>query len=133
MLLSSRLSSILLLYGAYGLTHDRKVASSSPVRSGGRIFFSRVNFVSCLLFCVRSTPVLPHWHVKDPCHSAKGVCGRLHQNRRIPLTKWSRPGLTILMRSKYSVGNYQGNELTRTSSRNTQPQSSQFSCGLILT
>ena len=26
-------------------TRDRKVASSNPGRSGGRIFFSRVNFV----------------------------------------------------------------------------------------
>ena len=26
-------------------THDRKVASSNPGRRGGRIFFSRVNFV----------------------------------------------------------------------------------------
>ena len=26
-------------------TRDRKVASSNPGRSGGRVFFSRVNFV----------------------------------------------------------------------------------------
>ena len=25
------------------------------------------------LFCVRSTPVLPQWHVKDPGHSAKSA------------------------------------------------------------
>ena len=40
-------------------THDRKVASSNPGRSGGRIFFSRVNSVCWLLFDVHSTPVLP--------------------------------------------------------------------------
>ena len=47
-------------------TRDRKVSSSNPGRSGGRIFFSRVNFVCWLLFGVISTPVLPQWHVKDP-------------------------------------------------------------------
>ena len=40
-------------------TRDRKVASSNPGRSDGRIFFSRVNFVCWLLFGVRFTPVLP--------------------------------------------------------------------------
>ena len=52
-------------------SRDRKVASSNPGRSSRRIFFSRVNFVCWLLFGVRSTPVLPQWHVKDPGHSAK--------------------------------------------------------------
>ena len=31
-------------------THDRKVVGSNPYRSGGRIFFSRVNFLCRLLF-----------------------------------------------------------------------------------
>ena len=44
-------------------TSDRKVASSNPCRSGGRIFFSTVNFVCLLLFGVCSTPVLPQWHL----------------------------------------------------------------------
>ena len=52
-------------------TRDRKVASSNPGRSGGRIFFSRVNFMCYLLFSVRSNPVLPQWHVQDPGHSSK--------------------------------------------------------------
>ena len=65
-------------------TRDRKIASSNPGRSGGRIFFSRVNFVCWLLFGVRSTPVLPHWHVKDPGHSAKSAGGRLHLNTHTP-------------------------------------------------
>ena len=59
-------------------TRDRKVASSNPGRSGGRIFFSRVIFVCWLLFGVRSNPVLPQWHIKDPGHSAKSTGGRLH-------------------------------------------------------
>ena len=59
-------------------TRDPKVASSNPGRSGGRIFFSWVNFVCWLLFGVRSTPVLPQWYIKDPGHSAKSADGRLH-------------------------------------------------------
>ena len=31
-------------------TRDRKIAGSNPCRSGGRIFFSRVNFLCWLLF-----------------------------------------------------------------------------------
>ena len=69
---------------------DRKVASSNPGRNDGRIFFSRVNFVCRLLFGVRSTPVLPLWHVKDPGHSARNADGRLHLNRHTPLTQRSR-------------------------------------------
>ena len=64
---------------------DRKVAGSNLSRSGGRIFFSRVNFVCWLLFGVRSTPVLPQWHTKDPGHSAKSAGGRLHLNTH---TSW---------------------------------------------
>ena len=41
------------------LARDQKVANLNPGRSGRRIFFSRVNFVCWLLFCVRSTPVSP--------------------------------------------------------------------------
>ena len=96
------------------LIRDGKVAGSSTDRSSGRIFFSRINFLYWLLFrypfhprvtavarkkinkkkslsfcqkCkfgIRSTPVLPQWHVKknkkNPCHSAKSASGRLHQN-----------------------------------------------------
>ena len=68
-------------------TRDRKVASSNPGRSGGRIFFSRVNFVCWLLFDIRSTPVLPQWHVKDPDRSAESVCVGLHLNTLTPWTQ----------------------------------------------
>ena len=87
-------------------THDRKVASSNPGRSGGGIFFSRVNFLCWLLFCVRSTPVLPQWHVKDPGHSAISVGGRLDLNTHTPLTQRSRSGLTLPL-SRHSEGTYQ--------------------------
>ena len=76
-------------------TRDRKVASSNPGRNGGRMFFSRVNFVCFLSFGVRSTPVLPQWHVKDPGHSAKSAGDRLHLNTQTPSTQRSRTGLSM--------------------------------------
>ena len=85
-------------------TRDRKVASSTSGRSGGRIFFSRVNFACSLLFGVRSTSVLPQWHVKDPGHSAKSTGRRLHLNTHTPLTQLSRSELTML--SMQNVGTY---------------------------
>ena len=105
-------------------TRDRKVANSNPGRSGGRIFFSRVNFVSWYLFGVRSTPVLPQWHVKDPGHSAKSASGRLHLNTHTPLTQRSRSGLTMPL-CRHSE-NLSGNKLTRNLSGNIRPQSSQL-------
>ena len=86
-------------------TCDWKVVSSNPGRSGGRIFFSRVNFVCWLLFGVHSTSVLPQWHVKDPGHSAKSTGGRLHLNMHTPLTQRSWSGLTVPL-SRHSVGIY---------------------------
>ena len=76
-------------------TRNRMVASSNPGRSGGKNFFSGVNFVCWLLFGVRFTPVLPQWHVKDPGHSAKSAGGRLHLNTKTFLTQRSRSGLTM--------------------------------------
>ena len=73
-------------------TRELKVASSNPDRSGGRIFFARVNFVCLHLFAVRSIPVLPQWHVKDPGHCAKSAGGRLHLNTHTPLTQRRRGG-----------------------------------------
>ena len=84
-------------------TRDRKVASSNPSRSGGRILFSRVNFVCGFLFGVRSTPMLPQWHIKDPGHSAKSACGRLYLNMHTPLTQRNQSGLTMPL-SRQSVG-----------------------------
>ena len=68
--------------------------------------FFRVNFVCWLLFGVRSTPLFPQWHVKDPGHSARSAGGRLHLNTHTPLTYQSRNGLTMLL-SRHSVGTYQ--------------------------
>ena len=69
-------------------TRDREIASSNPGRSGWGIFFSRVNFVCWLSFGVRSTPVLPQWHVRDPGHSAKSAGGRLHLNTHTVGVGW---------------------------------------------
>ena len=83
-----------------------KVASSSPGRSGGRIFFSRVNFLCSSSFGVRSTPVLQQWHVKDPGYSAKSAGGRLHLHTQTPLTKWKLELADCAVR--HSVETYKG-------------------------
>ena len=79
--------------------------SWNPSRSGGRIFFSRVNSVCWLLFSLFSVPVLPQWHVKDPGPSAKSIGGRLYLNTHAPLTQSSQSGLTMLL-SRHNVGTY---------------------------
>ena len=114
-------------------TRDRKVASSNLGRSGGRIFFSRVNFVCWLLFGVRSTRVLPQWHVKKPSHSAKSAGGRLHLTTRTPLTQWRRSGLTVPL-PRHSVGSYRetSSHATRQGKLGHSRLSSLSHCGLIL-
>ena len=84
-------------------THDWNVASLNPGRSGGRIFFSIVNFVCWPLFSVRSTPMSLQWQIKDSGHSAKSAGGRLHLNMHTPLMQWSQSGLTLPL-SRHSVG-----------------------------
>ena len=81
-----------------------------------------------LLQC-HSTPVLLLWHVKDPSFSAKNAGGRLYPNTLTPSTKRGRGGLTMLL--TYSAGIYHGNELTRNSSGNARPQSSQLAEPLL--
>ena len=49
----------------WSTTRDWKVVSSNPIRSGRKMFFSRVNFVCQLLFGARFTPVLLQWHVTN--------------------------------------------------------------------
>ena len=105
-------------------TRDRKVASSNPGRSSGRILFSRVNFLCRLLIGFRSTPVLLPSHVEDPGHSAKSASGRLHVNMHTPLIQGSQSALIML--STHGMKTGQRNELTRNSPRNAQPQSSQL-------
>ena len=105
-------------------THDRKIVISIPGRNGRRIF-SPVSTLCADSYSVSvPPPVLPQWHVKDPGYSAKSAGGRLHLNTHTPLTQRSRSGLTMPL-SKADCGNLSGNELTRNSSRNIRPQSSQ--------
>ena len=84
-------------------TRDRKVTGSTPSRSGGRIFSSRVNFLCWLSIGVRSTPVLPQWYLYDPGHSANSAGGWLHLNTLTPSTQRSRSGLTMPL-LRHSVG-----------------------------
>ena len=58
------------------------------------------------LLGVRSTLVLPQWHVKDPDHSAKSTGGRLHLNTHTPLTHRSRSRLAMPL-CRHSVGTFQ--------------------------
>ena len=114
-------------------TRDRKVASSNPGSSGGRISFSRVNLVCRLSFGVRSSPVLPQWYEKDSGHSAKSAGGRLHINTHAPLTQRRRNGLTMLL-SRHSIGTYleTSSHATRQGTLGHSHLSSLNHCGLIL-
>ena len=99
--------------------------SLNPGKFGGRIFFSRVDFVCRHLFSVCSTSVLLQWHVKDPGHSAKTASGKLHLNTHIhPWPKKVRVGW--LCRCPGIVRELIKNELKRNSSGNTQPESPQL-------
>ena len=106
-------------------TRDRKVASSNPGRAAEEFSSPSQLCVLTLIRCPIPPPVLPQWHVKDPGHSAKGAGGRLHLNTNTSLTQSSQSGLTMPL-CRHSVGTYQGNELTRSSSKNSLPQSSQL-------
>ena len=44
----------------------------------------RSTFCADSNFGIRSTPMLPQWHVKDPSHSAKSAGGRLQLNSHTP-------------------------------------------------
>ena len=85
---------------------------------------SLVLLLLTLLFGLRSTPVLPRWHVEDLCYSAESTGVRLYLNTQTPLTQRSQAGLTML--SRHSVGAYQVDELTGYSSGNARPQSPQL-------
>ena len=68
---------------------------------------SSPEFTLCAdLFRVRSTRVLPQWHVKDSGRSAKSAGGRLQLNAHTLLTQQCRSGLTMTL-SRHSVGTYQ--------------------------
>ena len=67
--------------------------------------------------------MLPHWHIKDPGHSAKSAGDRLHLNVHTPLPHRSRADYAAV---QAKCGNLSGNELTCNSSGNTWSQLSQL-------
>ena len=65
-------------------TCDWKVVVSNPCWSSG-IIFSLQGWLSVLThFGIRSTPMLPQQHIKNPGHSAKSAGGRLQLNTHTP-------------------------------------------------
>ena len=86
------------------------------------------------LLSVRSTPVLLHWHVKDPGHSTKSAGGSIHLNvLNTTLTQRGRSGLTMPL-SRHSPGTYQetSSHVTRQGTLSHSRLSSLSHCGLIL-
>ena len=43
---------------------QKSVLGNRGTVDGGRVFFPRINFVCSLLFCVRSTSMLPQWRIR---------------------------------------------------------------------
>ena len=99
-----------------------------------REFFFSFSLSPGFTFCVDSYSVSvppPRYRsctLKTPCHFAKSTGGKLHLFTHTPLTLRSRRGLSLP--SRHGVGTYQGKELTRNSSGNTRPQSSQLAVPL---
>ena len=84
--------------------HRKPLRVRIPAGAAGE--FSSPELTLCAdSFGVRSTPVLPQWHVKDPGYSAKSASGRLHLNTHTPLTQRSPSWLTIPL-SGHSIGTY---------------------------
>ena len=65
-------------------TRDWKVAGSNPCRNGGRIFFSRVDFLCWLLLQYLFHPCFTAVACKRTGHSAKSAGGRLQLNTHTP-------------------------------------------------
>ena len=63
---------------------DRKVPGSSPGGAAGEVSSPRSALCADCYFGIRSTSVLPQYHVNDPGHSAKGAGGRLQLNTHTP-------------------------------------------------
>ena len=114
------LLTVYLLYRLAGIacclerrTRDRKVASSNPCRSGGRMFFSRVNFVRWLVACKRPRSFCQkcRWQV-TPKHA---------YTLDLSKSEWADYAAV-----QAECGNLSGNELIRNSSGNTWSQSSQL-------
>ena len=55
-----------------------------PAGAAGKFSSPGSTFCADSYFGIRSTPVLPQQHVKDPGHSAKNAGGRLQLNSHTP-------------------------------------------------
>ena len=55
-----------------------------PAGAAGEFSSPESTFYADSYFGIRSTPVLPQYHVKDPGHSAKSAGGRLQLNTHTP-------------------------------------------------
>ena len=55
-----------------------------PARTTGEFSSPGSTFCADSYFGIRSTPVLPQQHVKNPGHSAKSAGGRLQLNMHTP-------------------------------------------------
>ena len=55
-----------------------------PAGTAGEFSSPGSTFCADSYFGIRSTPVLPQWHVKNPGHSAKSAGGRLQLNTHTP-------------------------------------------------
>ena len=55
--------------------------------AAGEFSFPGSTFCADSYFGIRSTPVLPQEHVKDPGHSAKSAGGRLQLNTHTPYVR----------------------------------------------
>ena len=112
-------------------THDRKVASSNPGRSGGSFLLQsqlcvltliRCPFHPCVTAVARKRP-------RTFCHSAGG---RLHPHMRTPLTQRSPSGLTMLSRNSMGTYSKTSSLATRRGTQNHSRLSSLSHCRPIL-
>ena len=76
------LSLCVLSYSASVDTERSRVRI--PAGAAGEFSSPGSTFCADSYFGIRSTPVLPQWHVKDPGHSAKSAGGRLQLNTHTP-------------------------------------------------
>ena len=106
-------------------TRDRKVASSNPGRSGGRIFFLRSQL--CVLTLIRFPfhPRVTALARKRPRSFFK-KCRWKVTNKHVYILDPTKSEWADYAAAQVLSGNLSGNELTRNSSGNTRPRSSQL-------
>ena len=104
-------------------TRDQKIVGSIPSGVAGEFSSQDLTF-RANLHSVSVSPRATAVARKRPRSFCQKIRCQVNLNTHAPYTRRNRSGLTVL--SRHSVGNYQGNELTRNSSENVHPQSSQL-------